>query len=232
MDWWRCLRKRCGGQAASERALEKRCSERAAFGSRIHAPAIYLKTARLCPMSGVQQAFSEMFGLTISQGALMNLFARTARAFEEKKGQSLAALRKASFVTSDETGVRIEGVNACHWVFCCKSAVVHMADFTRSAEVVRKTMNGHQPRVWTSDRYSAQQRHGTLHQTGARDVAYGLEASEDPVPFRLKLWFDFRFPQQLPVEKTQKSATRPMPTAVFRFIGHPSPQNTQSLNDE
>lgn len=24
----------------------------------------------------------------------------------------------------------------------------------------------------------------------ARDVAYGLEASEDPVPFRLKLWFD------------------------------------------
>jgi len=40
-----------------------------------------------------------------------------------------------------------------------------MADFTRSAEVVRKTMNGHKPRVWTSDRYSAQQRHGTLHQT-------------------------------------------------------------------
>src|SRR6202165_5773659 len=24
----------------------------------------------------------------------------------------------------------------------------------------------------------------------ARDVAYGLEASEDPIPFRLKLWFD------------------------------------------
>src|ERR1700676_5028787 len=44
------------------------------------------------------------------------------------------------------------------------------------------------------DRYSAQQRHGTLHQTClahlARDVAYGLEASEDPIPFRLKLWFD------------------------------------------
>jgi transposase len=36
-------------------------------------------------------------------------------------------LRKASFVASDETGVRIEGVNAYHWVFCCKSAVVHMA---------------------------------------------------------------------------------------------------------
>jgi transposase len=103
-------------------------------------------------------------------------------------------LRKPSFVASDETGVRIEGVNAYHWVVYCKSAIVHMADFTRSTEVVRKTMNGHQPRVWTSDRYSAQQRHGTLHQTClahlARDVAYGLVGCEDPVPFRLKLWFD------------------------------------------
>jgi transposase len=76
--------------------------------------------------------------------------------------------------------VRIEGVNAFHWVFCCKSAVVHMADFTRG-----KTMDGHRPNVWASDRYSAQQRHGALHQTClahlAREVAYGLEASEDPV---------------------------------------------------
>ena len=124
----------------------------------------------------------------------MNMFARTAHAFEAKKEQALAVLRQASFVASDETGVHIEGVNAYHWVFCCKSAVVHMADFTRSAEVVRETMDGHQPHVWTSDRYSAQQRHGTLHQTCladlARDVAYGLEASEDAVPFRLKLWFD------------------------------------------
>jgi transposase len=164
------------------------------FGPRIHALAIYLKTRHALSYERLQQVFLDLFGLTISQGALMNMFARTARAFEEKKGQALAVLRKASFVASDETGVRIEGVNAYHWVFCSKSAVVHMADFTRSAEVVRKTMDGRQPRVWTSDRYSAQQRHGALHQTClahlARDVAYGLQASEDPVSFRLKLWFD------------------------------------------
>ena len=164
------------------------------FGPRIHALAIYMKTRHALSYERLQQVFLDLFGLTISQGALMKMFVRTARAFEEKKGQALAALRKASFVASDETGVRIEGVNAYHWVFCSKSAVVHMADFTRSAEVVRKTMDGHQPRVWTSDRYSAQQRHGALHQTClahlARDVAYGLQASEDPVSFRLKLWFD------------------------------------------
>jgi transposase len=164
------------------------------FGPRSHALAIYLKTHHALSYERLRQVFDDLFGLTISQGALMNMFARTARAFEEKKGQALSVLRKASFVASDETGVRIEGVNAFHWVFCCKSAVVHMADFTRSAEVVRKTMDGHRPNVWTSDRYSAQQRHAALHQTClahlARDVAYGLEASEDPVSFRLKLWFD------------------------------------------
>src|ERR1019366_6451146 len=84
------------------------------FGPRIHALAIYLKTRQALSYERLQQAFSDLFGLTISQGALMNMFARTARAFDEKKGQALAVLRKASFVASDETGVRIEGVNAYH----------------------------------------------------------------------------------------------------------------------
>jgi transposase len=58
-------------------------------------------------------------------------------------------------------------------------------------------MAGHQPEVWLSDRYSAQQGHGLTQQTClahlARDVAYALEASDDPVPFRLKLWLQSAF---------------------------------------
>jgi hypothetical protein len=54
------------------------------FGPRIHALAIYLKTHKALSYERLQQAFSDLFGLTISQGALMNMFARTVRAFEEK----------------------------------------------------------------------------------------------------------------------------------------------------
>jgi putative transposase len=54
------------------------------FGPRIHALAIYLKTHQALSYERLQQAFSDLFGLTISQGALMNMFARTVRAFEEK----------------------------------------------------------------------------------------------------------------------------------------------------
>ncbi len=89
-------------------------------------------------------------------------------------------------------GVRIEGSNAYHWVFRCEAAVVHHADPTRAASVVRAMMDGHRPAVWPSDRHSARQGHGLAQQTClahlARDAACAVEASDDPVPFRLKPW--------------------------------------------
>ena len=94
-------------------------------------------------------------------------------------------------VASDETGVRIEGANAYHWVFRSPEAVVHHAAPTRSASVVRDMMDGHRPALWLSDRYAAQQGHGVAHQTCldhlARDIAYAVEASDDPVPWRLQI---------------------------------------------
>ena len=182
----------CGGETKAALPAAARGTP---FGPRVHALAIYLKTRHALSYERLQRLFLDLFGLAVSQGALMmNMFSRTLTAFEEKRSQALCVLRAAEFVASDETGMRIEGVNAFHWVFRCDQAVVHEADFTRSAEVVRRTMNGARPKVWTSDRYSAQQRHAETNQTClahlARDVAYGVEASEDETPFRLKMWFD------------------------------------------
>ena len=100
-------------------------------------------------------------------------------------------------VASDETGVRIEGSNAYHWVFHSAQAVVHTASPTRGAIVVREMMDGHRPAVWISDRYTAQQGHAAAHQTClahlARDVAYAVDTSDDPVPWRLQLWLQSVF---------------------------------------
>jgi transposase len=127
----------------------------------------------------------------------MNMLRRAQTCFTAGRDQAVAALRRAEVVASDETGVRIEGSNAYQWVFRCKEAVVHHADPTRSAAVVRDMMDGHRPAVWLSDRYSAQQGHAAVQQTClahlARDVAYAVEASDDPVPFRLKLWLGSAF---------------------------------------
>jgi transposase len=167
------------------------------FGPRLHAVATYLKTFQALSFERLQSALADLFGLSISQGGLMNLLRRAQGCFQAGRDAAVAALRRAEVVACDETSVRIEGVNAYHWVFRCQEAVVHHATPTRAASVVREMMDGHRPEVWLSDRYSAQQGHAAAQQTClahlARDVAYAREASEDAVPLRLELWLRSAF---------------------------------------
>jgi transposase len=179
----------CGIQAV---APAPAAAQRTPFGPRLHAVASYLKTFQALSYERLQGAFGELFGLTISQGGLMNMLRRAQGCFHAEREAAVSALRRAAVVASDETGVRIEGANAYHWVFRCEDAVVHQAAPTRAASVVHAMMAGHRPQVWLSDRYSAQQGHADAQQTClahlARDVAYAREASEDDVPWRLELW--------------------------------------------
>ena len=167
------------------------------FGPRLHATVVYLKTFQALSYKRLQAALSDLFGLTISQGALMTMLRRAEARFSAGREAALSALRRAEVVACDETGVRIEGSNSYHWVFRCENAVVHHAAPTRAASVVHKIMDGHRPAVWLSDRYSAQQGHAGQQQTClahlARDVAYAVEAGDDPVAFRLKLWLGSAF---------------------------------------
>ena len=167
------------------------------FGPRLHATAVYLKTFQALSYERLQRAFSDLFGLTVSQGGLTTMLRRAETRFEAGRDAALSALRRAEVVASDETGVRIEGTNSFHWVFRCEGAVVHHAAPTRAASVVREIMDGHRPAVWLSDRYAAQQGHADRQQTClahlARDVAYALEAGDDPLALRLKLWLDAAF---------------------------------------
>src|ERR671927_1265640 len=184
----------CGIQAV---APAPAAAQRTPFGPRLHAVASYLKTFQALSYERLQGALAELFGLTISQGGLMNMLRRAQGCFHAEREAAVSALRRAAVVASDETGVRIEGANASHWVFRCEDAVVHQAAPTRAASVVHAMMAGHRPAVWLSDRYAAQQGHGLAQQTClahlARDVAYALEASDDPVPYRLKLWLSSAF---------------------------------------
>ena len=167
------------------------------FGPRLHAVATYLKTFQFFSYQRLRAAFADLFGLSISEGGLMNMLRRSQDAFVPPRDEAIAALRRAAVVASDETGVRIEGSNAYSWVFVSKNAIVHRAAMTRGAVVVHDLMDGHRPNVWCSDRYTAQQGHGKSHQTClahlARDAAYAVEASDDFLPVRLKLWLQKAF---------------------------------------
>jgi len=81
----------------------------------------------------------------------MNMLRRAQAHFAGGRDDAVSRLRQAGVVSSDETGVRIEGSNAYHWVFRCDHAVVHTAAPTRGAIVVRTMMDGHRPDAWCSD---------------------------------------------------------------------------------
>ena len=125
------------------------------FGPRLHAVATYLKTFQALSYERLQAALSDLFGLTLSQGGLLNLLQRAQRHFRSGREEAVSTLRRAAVIASDETGVRIEGSNAYHWVFHAADAVMHTASPTRGAIVIREMMNGHRPAVWISDRYTA-----------------------------------------------------------------------------
>jgi transposase len=167
------------------------------FGPRIHALAIYLKGFQALSYERLSGLFRDVLGLSVSEGALMNMFIRSRDGFKIEAEKARVLLRAAKVVASDETGVRIEGTNSYHWVFHCKDAVVHQPDYSRAARVVEEVMSGHVPKVWISDRYSAQQKHGARHQTClahlARDTAFALEHGVDDLPLRFKLWFGRAF---------------------------------------
>ena len=188
---------RCGHCGVATKAPAHAVATTTPFGLRIHALAIYLKGFQALSYERLRGVFGDAFGLVVSEGALMNMFIRSHARFEIEAEKAKAILRAAKVVASDETGVRIEGTNSYHWIFHCKDAVVHQPDYSRAARVVADMMDGHQPKVWISDRYSAQQKHGARHQTClahlARDTAFALEHGSDDLPFRFKLWLGKAF---------------------------------------
>ena len=187
----------CPSCGARTKASLPEAAKGSPFGPSISAAAFYLKHIQHLSYERLEAAFHDLFGLKISQGGLGKLLARGAKVFEAAKAGLLTRLRRAKAVASDETGVRIEGVNAHQWVFRAEDVVFHEMAFSRGAQVVRDVMEGHRPAYWLSDRYSAQQGHGLNHQTClahlARDAAWVMEAGDERIGLGLKLWIGEAF---------------------------------------
>ena len=77
------------------------------FGPQLHAVATYLKTFQALSYERLQAALADPFGLRLSQGGLMNLLRRAQGRFHPGREEAVLALRQATVVASDETGVVI-----------------------------------------------------------------------------------------------------------------------------
>src|SRR3954449_972970 len=72
------------------------------FGPRLHAVVTYLKTFQALSYERLQATLADLFGVTVSQGGLMNMLRRSHGHFQAGREQAIAALRRAKVVASDD----------------------------------------------------------------------------------------------------------------------------------
>lgn len=152
------------------------------FGRSVVAMLAYLHHHHAIAYERLGALMAELFGLSISEGAIANALRRTRTALARATGAIAARLRRARTICCDETGARVDGRTAWEWVLVSRDAVLHRIVPSRSGRVVGEVLAGHRPRTWVSDRWSGQLGHAGRHQICLahvlRDVQYALDGGD------------------------------------------------------
>ncbi|MGH6798256.1 MAG: IS66 family transposase, partial [Roseiarcus sp.] len=87
------------------------------FGKSIEAIAVYLHYAQAIGIERLRLVFGELFGLSISEGALCNILARAQAPLQAAASAIFARITTSDVVASDETSVRVMKKTRWEWVF-------------------------------------------------------------------------------------------------------------------
>ena len=149
------------------------------FGPGLCALVIHLHVTQAIGFQRLTRLMAEVFGVTISEGAIANILARAEAPLLAATAPIAAAVRASPVVGSDETLARVDGKTWWQWVLLGSTAICHVIADTRAASVVTAFMDGARPEVWVADRYAGQVGHGTVRQICLahllRDAKYAIE---------------------------------------------------------
>jgi len=126
------------------------------FGPNLRAFVIYLRSVQGIPLARLRKVMADLFGLVISEGALVNILAASARPFAAATQRIRARQLAGTAIASDETGLRVGKANWWLWVFHHADSAVFVAAVHRSKAVVEAFLGDHRPDYWISDRYGGQ----------------------------------------------------------------------------
>lgn len=143
---------------------------------------IHLRITRVIGFERLARLLAEVFGLTISEGAIANIFARAEVPLLAAAIRIADAVRASPVVGSDETSARVGGKNWWQWVLLSSTAICHVIADTRAASVVTAFMDGARPEVGVADRYGGQSGHGAVRQMCLahllRDATYAIDEGD------------------------------------------------------
>ena len=126
------------------------------FGPNLRALAIYLRAVQGIPLARLRAVLRDLFGLDISEGALVNILAAAREPFAAQTSAIRARLMAGTALASDETGLRVGKANWWLWVFHHEDSAVFVAAKHRARAVVEAFLGDWRPDYWISDRYGGQ----------------------------------------------------------------------------
>jgi transposase len=161
------------------------------FGASIESLATYLRYTHAISYERLSALFTQVYGVSISEGALANLFQRVNTRLDDRVAEILTRLRSSRLVCSDETGARVNGRTHWEWVFQNAEVCVHVIRPSRGHGIIQEILGDHRPTIWVSDLYSAQKHHPAeqwqvclAHQL--RDCQFACEAGDTVFAPRMK----------------------------------------------
>jgi len=153
------------------------------FGRSIEALVVYLHYAQAIGIERLRALLGEVFGLSISEGAICNILARAQAPLGAAAADIATQVTASAVVASDETSVRVKGKTCWEWVFVTTLCVLHIIRPSRGAAVVRTLFAGQRPRIWVSDGLRSQRGHADLWQLCLahllRDAQYAVDCGDD-----------------------------------------------------
>jgi transposase len=154
------------------------------FGPNLRAFVLYLRFGQAIPFERLERLLRDLFGLEISEGALVNLLEASAPAFEAQTNRIKERLLSGTALQSDETSVRVGKTTFWTWVFHHADSACFIIRPSRGKAVVREFLGEFRPEVWVSDRLAAQMGWATQdHQVCLahllRDIQYAIDAGDD-----------------------------------------------------
>jgi transposase len=161
------------------------------FGASIEGLATYLRYTHAISDARLSALFTQVCGVSISEGALAHLVQRGHTRLDDRVAEMLTRLR-SRLICSDETGARVNGRTPWEGVFQHTEVWVHVIRPSRGHGVIRDILGDHRPTIWGSDLYRAQQPHPAAdwqvclaHQR--RDCQCALEAGDTVFAPRMKV---------------------------------------------
>lgn len=150
------------------------------FGPGLRAFAIYLRFTHNIALERLARLLSDLLGLHISEGALVNILSAARAPFAAQTDAIRTRLLSGAAIQSDETGMRVGKKNWWLWVFHHGGNAVFTAKPSRAKAVVEEFLGAFRPDYWVSDRYGGQmgfakREHQVCLAHLIRDVQYAID---------------------------------------------------------